>query len=127
MTTSDEYSAHDQRRRQALLDGDSQALAELVDPTCVFVHGSGLVESGESYVQRMATNGSPYLDLTAAQEAVTVFQETAIVTYRQSARMRFPDGIRDNTTVCTAVWQTSGGRSPQLIGFHNAHVPEQGN
>ncbi len=127
MATSDEYIECDHRRRQALLDGDGRALAELLDPQCVFVHGGGMVESGESYMQRMQTNGSPYLALTGEQEALTIFGDTAILTYRQNARMRLPDGIRDNQTVCTAVWQTSSGAgpeaaSPRLIGFHNAHT-----
>jgi Domain of unknown function (DUF4440) len=127
VTVSDDCMVYELRRRKALLDGDADALRELLHSRCVYVHASGMLESGEKYVERMATSGSPYIDLVTEDERVTVFDQVRVVTARQRARMRIAGEVRDTQTVCTMVWlsvpseDTTAG-AWKLIASHNAEV-----
>jgi len=87
-----EILAVEDRRREALLAHDLDALDDLFDDTLVHVHAPGLIHSKAQLIEHVAVRHA-YLDITRSDLVVRlVGDDVAVVTGRILNRLRRPDG-----------------------------------
>jgi hypothetical protein len=121
--TADSVRALEKSRIQAMLASDIAALRDLISPDCSYVHTTGRLDTGESYLRNLAGGGFRYEELTAAESTVTLHGAAAVIVFRQSARIVI--GTRPTTSVsrCTAVWAEEHG-STRMIAFQATSADE---
>lgn len=90
-TTRAELLAVEERRRQALIDGDIAALDELFEDSLVHIHAPGLVHDKAHLLEHVAARRA-YLDMWRGELNMRVSGDIAIVTGELTNRMRAPGG-----------------------------------
>jgi len=79
------------RRREALIDGDLDALDELFEDSLVHIHAPGLVHDKAHLLEHVAARRA-YLDMWRGELNMRVSGDIAIVTGELTNRMRAPGG-----------------------------------
>ena len=95
--------------RSAMIDADGKALRALTSEKLSYGHSSGLVEGKESFVRKIVTGESDFVNMELNEQTVTVSGNTAIVRHRLDADVRDggkPARIRLHVVL---VWQRQGG------------------
>lgn len=91
VATRAELLAVEERRRQALMSSDIDALDELFDESLVHIHAPGLTHTKAQLLEHVATRQA-YLDLTRGELNIRLIDDVAIMTGRIVNRLRNPDG-----------------------------------
>jgi len=86
-----EILAVEQRRQDALVAGDLDALSEIYDDSLIHVHAPGLVHTKQLLLEHVAVRRA-YIEITRQDLLVRVFGDTAVVTGGIVNRMRAPGG-----------------------------------
>lgn len=105
-------------RLAAVLSADTDWLGRNSSPDFVYVHSTGLVESGAEFC-RMLDNGSRrYLSLTPSNRSVRLHGGLAIVVGALDVEVRVGDGQVVAGTRYTGVYDLTG--SPVIVSWHSS-------
>ena len=94
-----------------------------MSPECRYVHATGRLDTGTSYLDNLAQGGFGYLRLEVADREVSVHGTTAVAVYRQRARIRIGADEVVSVARCTAVWADTGA-AVRLVAFQSTPLPE---
>jgi len=89
--TAEALRAVEERRLQALFDGDLETLDELFDETLVHIHAPGLVHSKTQLLEHVATR-RPYLGTKRGDLAIRMIGDIAVMTGGLENRLRTKEG-----------------------------------
>ncbi len=115
----------DEQRVRALLEGDINALRNIIAPDCVYTHGSGRVQSGSDYLALLERGGLRYLAMCYEFPPTVRLQgpDTAVVNGRMRVRAEGRNGPGDERIMAvTAIYarQTSRWR---LVSYQSTPAP----
>lgn len=113
--------ALEDRRQEAMLNGDVETLRNLMHPACVYAHSSGTVQDGATYLASLEADGSRYVGLVAENRKVTSIGAVNVVAYRQQSQVRFGEELHSMEAQCLAVWSDDGS-GPRLVAFQSARL-----
>jgi ketosteroid isomerase-like protein len=111
--------AAEQRRCEAMLANDSDALAALLDPRLHFSHATGAVDGKGALLAKLAAGRIRYVGIAWSEERVTVLAaDAAMLTGRMTTDVRV-EGMdkRLNNRVIT-VWSRDGD-GWRLVAFQS--------
>lgn len=86
-----EVLAVENRRQDALIAGDVDALDEIFDDSLIHIHAPGLVHTKPLLLEHVAARRA-YLEITRQDLLVRIFGDTAVITGGIVNRMRAPQG-----------------------------------
>jgi len=95
--------------RRAMIDADGKALRSLTSEKLSYGHSNGLVEDRESFVKKLVTGESDFVNMELSDQTITVSGQTALVRHRLDADIK--DGGKPNKVKLQVllIWQRQGG------------------
>ena len=96
--------ALEERRRQALLARDGQALNDLLADALVYVHSSGSCDNKESYLKKLTSGSLTYLKLNFSDCQVQTMPHFAVVSGRMDAQISLNGELKNVATLFMTVW-----------------------
>ncbi|CAM3665584.1 nuclear transport factor 2 family protein [Polaromonas hydrogenivorans] len=94
----------EQRRRDAMLAGDSVALEALLSDAIVYVHSTGARDTRDSYLRKICDGALRYLRLEWSDLQVQVLPSAALVTGRMQATVLKDGQEKHVSSVFLTVW-----------------------
>jgi ketosteroid isomerase-like protein len=126
MTTSgqDERAvlAAEDRRYQALVAGDLDALEEVFADELSYTHSSGAVDTKASYLEKLRTGYYVYQRIDHPVDRVSVVGDCAIVVGRMIADLEVQGSPKHLDNLALAVWTRARGPW-QLLAFAPTPIP----
>jgi hypothetical protein len=113
----------DDRRWQAMMDGDITALGDLLDDTLLFTYGSALTYTRSAALEALTNGASVYTSVHRSDEVFERVTDDVVV---MVARLEIGSVVDDHPSlfhvVCTATWvrRADGWR---LAAFGSTPVP----
>lgn len=71
--------------RLAMLSGDKAQLLQVTTPELIYGHSSGLVETQEQFIEKLASGKSDFVSINIQNEDITIYKNTAIVRHELNA------------------------------------------
>ena len=95
--------------RRAMIDADGKSLRSLTSEKLSYGHSNGLVEDRVSFVKKLVTGESDFVNMELSDQTISVSGQTAIVRHRLDADIK--DGGKPNKVKLQVllVWQRQGG------------------
>ncbi|MBK81185.1 MAG: DUF4440 domain-containing protein [Gammaproteobacteria bacterium] len=118
MIEPDALRAADLRRRQAMIDGDADALAPLLASALVWTHSSGKQDGKESFLDKIAANAADYHELEVSDDVVACFGDIAIHRGNLTGRVSVDGREKALRNRFLSVWQGSGS-TLQLLAWQS--------
>ncbi len=117
----DDITALEDRRCDATVAGDLDALAELYADHMRYTHSHGGMDTKESMIANIASKAFVYREIHRSDVVVTMFGSTAVVTGR--ARLELTAMGTERTVHCryTNVWADHEGRW-QFVAWQSTPV-----
>jgi len=112
---TDEIRKLEDRRYQAMLDGDVAVLDDLLATELVYTHSNAESDSKASYLDKVGRGVFRYFDIARLEEEILVLGDTAIVTGRMVARIEAGGTMRHLNNRFAAVWVLRNGRWTLVI------------
>jgi len=114
MTHTQALRDADRRRRDAMIAGEPDTLAALLDDELVWIHSSGKQDDKTSFLGKIAAGGVVYLELEVSDDSVTDCGD--VLVHRGNLFGRASVGGRDKAlrNRFLSVWRRSGD-VPQLL------------
>src|SRR5688572_27712624 len=81
--------------RQAMISGDKKQLLQITTPGLSYGHSSGVVETQEQFVEKLASGKSDFVTINTSNETITLYKNTAIVRHQLEAETN--DGGKPGT------------------------------
>lgn len=81
--------------RLALISGNKAELLVLTSPELSYGHSSGIVETQEQFVEKLASGKSDFVSINISNESIAMYKNTAIVRHDLSAETN--DGGKPGT------------------------------
>jgi ketosteroid isomerase-like protein len=99
-----------QQLRKAMVDADSVTLDKLTSPQLSYGHSSGVIESKQEFISKIASGKSDFVTIDLSEQVVTVDKKTAMVRHTLIAATN--DGGRPGTVKLhvLTVWQKKGSQ-----------------
>ncbi|MES1243307.1 MAG: nuclear transport factor 2 family protein [Acidobacteriota bacterium] len=115
--------AADARRIEAMVQGDTKALAPLLAPGLTYVHSSGDLENREHFLETIGTGRLDYVSLVPSDVAVRVLGNTAVITGKADVKLVFQG--KENALVLrfTSVWFKSPDAGWQMLAWQSTRLP----
>jgi ketosteroid isomerase-like protein len=108
--------------RRAMIDADGKALRSLTADRLSYGHSSGLVEDKETFVRKLVTGESDFVNMEISEQTVSVSGQTAIVRHRLDAEVKDggkPGRVRLQVML---IWQKQG-RDWRLLARQAIRIP----
>ena len=121
--TAAEILALEQRRFDAMIAGDADALERLLHRDLKYTHSSGTVDTKESYVRGVREKLWDYRSIETEDEAVSVYGDTAIVHCRLRIDLTVKGAPRQVDSRAITVWIKDQGRW-QAVAVHSTAHPK---
>lgn len=99
--------AAEEARRQAMLDGDTATLGELLSDTLVYTHSTGAKDGKQSYLEQLASGALRYEALAFVAPAITVLGRVGLVCAVMDATVVRGDTPRHVASSYLAVWEAT--------------------
>jgi ketosteroid isomerase-like protein len=115
-TAEREIRTLEDRRYQAMLDGDAETLAPLLAEELVYTHSTGTADTKATYLAGVRAKTLTYRGIERPEEAVRVYGETAVVSGRARIDVLVGDVPRQAQVRYLAVW-TRATHGWQLVAF----------
>jgi hypothetical protein len=127
MTAADDVvakriSALEDRRYQAMTDGDTGTLEELFAADLVYTHSDATSDSKQSYLDRLASGYFKYGPIAHPETSVVVHGDCAIVIGDMRGEVRIDGQMRALNSRSLAVWVRENG-SWVLLAFQPTKYP----
>ncbi|CAM3464140.1 nuclear transport factor 2 family protein [Nocardioides dubius] len=116
--TYSDVAALEALRWDGLLAADTDALATLFHDDLAYTHSNGLVDSKGVFLQRLASGGLRYLDISPSDQRITLHDNTAVVTGLVVLTTRAGDSQAVTPIRYTAVW--TRGERWQHVAWHSS-------
>lgn len=71
--------------RLAMISGDRNQLLQITTPGLTYGHSSGLVETQEQFVEKLASGKSDFVSIDNQNETIEIYKNTAIVRHELNA------------------------------------------
>lgn len=71
--------------RMAMISGDKTQLIKITTPALSYGHSSGLIETQEQFVEKLASGKSDFVTINISNETITLYKNTAIVRHQLEA------------------------------------------
>lgn len=115
MDNCEQVRVQEQRRCEALLAGDFEALGAIVGDPLVHVHANGKVEDRSAYLSTMQTK-LEFLEIERGELSFLDLGEVVITTglLKQVLRVKAADRVQTMRAVATQVWRFSDGTWRQV-------------
>jgi ketosteroid isomerase-like protein len=115
-------AALEDRRHQAMLDSDADALAELCDDELTYTHSDATSDSRDSYLQRIRDGYFDYRTLEHETYRTLVVGDCALVWGRMTGDVLIDGAVRHLNSASLVVWvrRAVGWR---LLAFQPTRVP----
>ncbi len=119
-----EIEALEDRRWAALLTSDVDALGELLADEMQYTHSNGLVDTKASYIEAISNGGFDYRSEDRTDTAVTVIDDTAMVTGRCAFTVVVAGGKRTVDLDCrySTTWVRRDG-AWQFLCYQSTPIP----
>jgi hypothetical protein len=101
----DELLALEARRTRAMVDADVATLDALLLDTCRYVHSNGLIDSKQTYLEKLRSGASRYLRIDASEHRVLLLGVTSVVSSVLSFDVVNSGGTRALRVHAVAIWQ----------------------
>jgi ketosteroid isomerase-like protein len=127
MTAADDVvakqiSALEDRRYQAMTDGDAGTLEELFAADLVYTHSDATSDSKQSYLDRLASGYFKYGPIAHPETSVVVHGDCAIVIGDMRGEVRIGGQLRALNSRSLAVWVREN-ESWVLLAYQPAKYP----
>jgi len=126
MTAADDVakqiSALEDRRYQAMTDGDVDALAELFSPDLVYSHSDASTDSKQSYLDKLATGHFDYGVMDHPESSIVVRGDCALVFGDMRGEVVIAGSTRVPNSKCLSVWGRENGNWA-LLAFQPTKYP----
>lgn len=119
---ADQIRALEDRRYQALTDGDVAALEELFADDFVYTHSDTKTDSKRSFIDKVATGQLKYGQLSHPESGIVVRADTALVFGDMSGDVQVGDEQRVLNSKTLSVWVRDDGRWV-LLAFQPTKYP----
>lgn len=119
---ADDLLALEARRRDAMRAGDTQALGALLAPALRYVHSTGVVDTRDSLLGKLARGEIAYERLDLASQLLAQTPDTAVVTGEMRAEVLRGGQRREIATRYLAVWLRECG-DWQLVACQGTALP----
>lgn len=110
-----------QRRRAAMLDGDVDALAQLLDDQLVYTHSTGVRDDKTTLLDKVHRGTLRYLTLDLVPDQVRVHGQAAVVAGHLTATV-LVDGDRRSLSTRTLEVLLLGAEGCRLVAFQSTAV-----
>ena len=114
--------AAEDRRYRAMVDGDLDALADLLADGLSYTHSSGTRDTREEYLAKLRSRYYVYRRAEHPVDRVEVAGDTAIVVGRMTAVVDVAGVPKSLDNLALAVWTRAGG-SWQLLAYAPTALP----
>jgi hypothetical protein len=104
-----EIKALEDRRYQAMLDGDTTILDSLCSGDLIYTHSKGDHDDKQSYLHKVGTRYFTYLEITHPADRILVVNGAALVTGRMTAKVLVAGTIVQVDNRYLAVWVREQG------------------
>jgi hypothetical protein len=81
--------------RLAMISGDKTQLLQVTTPGLTYGHSSGLVETQEQFIEKLASGKSDFVSIDIQNETIEIYKNTAIVRHELNAETN--DGGKPGT------------------------------
>jgi ketosteroid isomerase-like protein len=114
--------AAEQRRCEAMLANDSDALAALLDPRLHFSHATGAVDGKDALLAKLAAGRIRYVGIAWSEERVTVLAaDAAMLTGRMTTDVRVEGMDKRLKNRVITVWSRDGD-GWRLVAFQSTPI-----
>ena len=96
--------AAEESRRKAMLACDTQVLGDLLSDALLYVHSTGLKDSKQSYLEKLASRALRYESLAFVEPVATLLGDTGLVSAVMQASVLSSGGLRKVASSYLAVW-----------------------
>ncbi|MGH7909172.1 MAG: nuclear transport factor 2 family protein [Thermodesulfobacteriota bacterium] len=110
------------RRYQAMIDGDAAALGELLADDLIYTHSSARLDDKKSYIGSIASGTLEYRKVSRHDETIRVSGDAALITGRVEIDAVLGGAERHLVSRYLNVWLKRGGRW-QLAAWQSTPVP----
>jgi ketosteroid isomerase-like protein len=107
--TEREVLAAEDRRYQAMRDGDLAALDELCADELSYTHSSGSRDTKAEFLAKVGSGHYVYLSIDHPVERVGVYGDTAVVVGRMAAELEVQGTPKTLDNFALAVWTRTSG------------------
>ena len=111
----------EERRRQALLAGDTAALQTLLADALVYVHSTATSDSKASYLAKLQSGSLKYVSLHFEDLQARVLGHCAVVTGRMSAEVSKDGQSKQVRSLFITVWSADGEVGAPALWQLQAH------
>jgi ketosteroid isomerase-like protein len=120
--TAKQISELEARRYQAMTDGDVAALAELFAPDLVYTHSDASSDSGQSYLDKLASGQLDYGAIEHPESSILVHGDCALVFGDMRGEAHINGQLRMLNSKSLAVWVRTNG-SWALLAYQPTKYP----
>jgi ketosteroid isomerase-like protein len=114
--------AAEDRRYQAMQDGDLEAMDELCADELSYAHSSGVRDTKDEYLAKVRSGYYVYHHIDHPVERVEVLGDTAIVVHRMTADLDVGDTRKTIDNLALAVWTKASGEW-KLLAYAPTPLP----
>jgi hypothetical protein len=97
------------KRYQAMLDGDVAVLGELCSERLIYTHSRGDNDDKQSYLHKISSGVFDYLEISHPADRIIILEGAVLVTGRMTARVAVAEEIRTIDNRYLAVWAIEAG------------------
>ena len=116
----------DKLRREAMVSGDIEKLAELLADGLVYTHSNGKVDNKKTLLEAIRSGASDYEKIEPSNMVVRARGGTVIVTGVVAVGVKTPEGSKAFDARFTAVYGRTKDNKWQLNTWQTTRLPEPG-
>jgi ketosteroid isomerase-like protein len=105
----DQIKALEDRRYQAMIDGDAAVLDALCSRNLIYTHSRGDNDDKNSYIEKVASGFFDYHEITHPADRVMIYDGAALVTGRMTAKISAGGELKHVDNRYLAVWAREDG------------------
>lgn len=114
--------ALEEKRRGAMLAGDTQTLLALLDPKLRYVHSTGVCDSREGLLNKLTTGQIVYRQLSLANLTASLEEHVGVVTGEMHAQVLRGGELRSVNACYLAIWLNRAGKW-QMVALQSTALP----
>lgn len=114
--------AMEQRRCDALLAGDVEALADLLSEGLIFAHATARYEDKQTLLAKMGSGDIVYKTLRISETRVEDLGDTALLVSRLSAAVTVDGQAKEIDNMTLSVWHREGDQW-RLLAYQPTAIP----
>ncbi|HEX3125794.1 MAG TPA: nuclear transport factor 2 family protein [Thermoanaerobaculia bacterium] len=119
-----ELRAADAKRIEAMVQGDTKALAPLLAPDLVYTHSTGEVQTREILLDTISSGRLDYLSMVPSDVRVRMLWDRAAVITGHADVKVIAQGKENNVALrFTSVWSRTEAGAWQMVAWQSTRLP----